>query len=502
MHIARRSTVYHMDWPLFFARSLQVGSPRSGVGLCLLWTPQDRVLPALDRADYALAGNLYSRDGVSYLLRNLLARPTIRTLLLCGRDMTGSGAALAALWAGGVDEAGRIVGDGTRLHPEIPREAVELVRRSVALRDARDVVRPEQIAALLREVARPAEPFAETPLVFPYSEPAAEALPAAEHGLVVRAPTVRAAYLRLLWHVLTFGARSPTQHGSDQRELLDVLTVVSEEPADPARFSHAEWMPFSRESLGGRGPDGEYSGYLAQFLEAGREGGVSYTYGSRLRAFAGQVDQVAAMVAELRRSGDSRRAVAGLWSPAEDGASSNPPCLTLVQARLRGGRLHLTAYFRSHDMFRAWAMNAYGLRALQGEIAGALGAEAGELAVLSHSAHIYAHDWERANELVAHHYRAVDPRLVRDARGSFVISLEPPEIVVRHYTPDGEHLQSFRSLGARELGVQLTPFVGEISHGVYLGQELQKAELAIALGRPEAYRQDRPLEFVDKPEAV
>lgn len=484
-----------MDWPLYFARSLALGDPRSGVGLCLLWTPQDRVLPELEPGAYALAGNLYSRDGVSYLLRNLLARPTIRSILLCGRDMTGSGAALAALWANGVDDRGRIAGEGTRLHPEIPREAVDLVRRSVTLRDARDVVRPAQIAALLREIATPASPFAEAPLVFPHSEPVATALPAPDHGLIVRAPTVRAAYLRLLWHVLSFGVRSPTQHGSDQRELLDVLAVVSDEPAEPERFSYAEWMPFTRESLGQREADGSYTGYLGQFLQAGREAGVSYTYGGRLRAFGGTIDQVAAIVAELRRSGESRRAVAALWSPAEDMGGDNPPCLNLVQARLRNGAVHLTAYFRSHDIYRAWASNAYALRALQGQIAGELGAGMGELAVFSHSAHIYAHDWERANELVAHHYRVADPRLVRDARGSFVIALEPPEIVVRHYTPAGEHLQSFRGSSARELSVQLGAYVGEISHAIYLGQELQKAELAIALGRPEAYRQDRPLEL-------
>ncbi|HMQ34141.1 MAG TPA: thymidylate synthase, partial [Chloroflexaceae bacterium] len=333
------------------------------------------------------------------------------------------------------------------------------------------------------------------PMVFPYSEPASEALPAAEAGLLLRAPTVRAAYLKLIWHVLRFGRRGGTQHSSDQRELLDVLTVVSDEPADPARCSHAEWMPFSRASLGERLPDGRYTGYLGQFLQAGPAAGVSYTYGSRLRAFGGALDQVATMAAELRAAGESRRAVAALWSPAEDAGSPNPPCLNLVQARLRGGRLHLAAYFRSHDVYRAWASNAYGLRALQGELAGALGAEAGELAIHSHSAHVYAHDWARADELLAHHYRAADPRLVRDARGSFVVALEPPELVVRHYTPDGEHLQTFRGATARELGVQLAPYVGEMSHGLYLGQELQKAELAMALGRPETYRQDRPLDM-------
>jgi thymidylate synthase len=228
---------------------------------------------------------------------------------------------------------------------------------------------------------------------------------------------------------------------------------------------------------------------------------VSYTYGSRLRAFDGSIDQVRAMMDELRAAGTSRRAVAALWSPASDAGSANPPCLDLVQARLREGgagetpSLHLTAYFRSHDIYRAWASNAFGLRALQAQMAEELGAAAGDLAILSHSAHVYAHDWERAGELLAHHYRVVDPRLVRDARGSFVIALEPPEIVVRHYTPDGEHLQSFRGTGARELGAQLAPYVGEMSHGIYLGQELQKAEIAIALGRPEAFWQDRPLDI-------
>lgn len=484
-----------MTWPLYFAQSLALGSPDSGVGLCLLWTPQERVLPALDPASYAVAGNLYSRDGVSFIVRNLLTRPTITDLLLCGKDITGAGAALAALMREGLDAEGRIAGEGTRLHPEIPREAVELLRRSVALHDHRGVARPEQIAALLAGLRRPARRWAAEPMVFPYSEPASAALPAAEAGLLLRAPTVRAAYLQLLWHVLRFGRRGGTQHSSDQRELLDVLAVVSDEPADPARFSHADWMPFSRESLGERLPDGSYTGYLGQFLQAGPEAGVSYTYGARLRAFGGAHDQVAAMLAELRAAGESRRAVASLWSPAEDAGAPNPPCLNLVQARLHDGRLHLAAYFRSHDVYRAWASNAYGLRALQGELAGALGAEAGALAIHSHSAHIYAHDWASAEELVAHHYRHADPRLVRDPRGSFVVAVEPPELVVRHYTPDGEHLQTFRGATARELGAQLAPYVGELSHGIYLGQELQKAELALALGRPEAYRQDRPLDL-------
>ncbi len=491
-----------MTWPPYFAQSLALGSSESGVGVCLLWTPQDRVLPALDPADYAVVGNLYSRDGVSFLIRTILARPTIRTILLCGKDATGSGATLAALLRDGLDAEGRVVGDGTRLHPEIPREAVELLRRSLTLHDARDTVRPEAIAARLRELRRPAEPFAVAPLIFPYREPISASLPAADSGMLLRADTVRSAYLALIWHVLSFGVRGATQHSSDQREILDVLTVVTAEPSDPAACSHADWMPFTRASMGARLPDGGFSGYLGQFLTDAQPADVSYTYGARLRSFGGGIDQVAAIIADLRASGASRRAVASLWNPATDIANPSPPCLNLVQARLRAApgdaapKLHLTAYFRSHDIFRAWAANAYGLRALQGLIAEELGgAPLGDLAILSHSAHIYAHDWEPAGELLAQHYRPADPHLSRDARGSFVVSLEPPEILVRHYSSGGEHLQSFRGRSARELGRQIRAYVGEIGHAIYLGQELQKAELALALGKPEAYRQDRPLDF-------
>ncbi len=487
-----------MPWPLYFAQNLSLGSLAAGVGLCLLWTPQERILPALSPESYTIAGNLYSRDGISFLLRNILAYPNIRTIVLCGKDLTGSGAALVALMQHGIDERHCIVGEGTRLHPELPRDAIELLRQSVTLIDARDTIRPEAVAALLATVPHNATPFAPSPLIFPYSEPQASTLPAENSGFVLHAPTIRAAYLKLLWHVLTFGQRSATQHSSDQCELLDVMTVITDEPADLQHYSYAPWMPFSRESLGQRHSDGRFDGYLGQFLHAGQAAqGVSYTYGDRLCAFDGSVDQVAAIIADLRASAVSRRAVATLWHPTHDTHAASPPCLNLVQARLRNGRLHLTAYFRSHDIYRAWAMNAFGLRALQGLIVERLGGgtAVGDLILISHSAHIYAHDWEATQDLLAHHYRPSDPRLVRDPRGSFVISVEPPCIVVRHYTPAGEHLQTWRDERARALGLQITPFVSELSHALYLGQELQKAELALHLERPEAYRQDRELEL-------
>ncbi len=498
-----------MNWPQYFAANLTTGNPHSSTAICLLWTPRERVVPALPADQYAVVGNLYSREGISFLIRNVLAQPRIRTLLLCGRDMTGSGAALVALMQHGIDAEQRIVGDGTRLHPELPAAALEQFRRGVRLIDARGTIKPEAVAALLATIPQQHEPFLPAPLVFPYTEPQAERLPAEENGFVVRVPDVQRGYLALLWRVMTFGQRTGTQHTSDQRELLNVMTVITDEAAQIEQFSYAAWMPFSRTDLGTRQHDGRYTGYLGQFLQATQGGsGVSYTYGDRLRAYRGEHDQVAALISDLRRSGQSRRAVASLWDAAVDAGAANPPCLVLVQARLRPhatdpaapARLTLTAYFRSHDMFRAWPLNAFGLRALHLHLAAALDTaeqpvQTGDLVIVSHSAHIYAHDWAAATRLLDEHYRPANPRLERDPRGSFVILLEPPEIVVQHFSPHGDHLRSMRGSNAHRLSQHLAPYISDSGHALYLGQELHKAELALRLGYPQAYHQDRELDL-------
>lgn len=470
-----------MPQPLYFAHNLTLGDPTASVGLCLLWTPQERVLPALMPQTYAIAGNLYSCEGISYLLRNVLAWPTIRTIVLCGKDLTKSGAALLALMHEGVDANHCILGAGTQLHKAISLAAIELFRQNVQVIDARDTLKPQAIAALLADLPHNSEPFLPEPLLFPYEEPVAESFSAESSGFLLRETTIQRAYLKLIWQIMTFGQNNQTQHGPDQRELLDLMTVVTNESGKEIEFSPAPWLPFSRAAL---------REYITQLTQAGQaSSGVSYTYGDRLRAYAGKFDQIAAIVQDLRQNAVSRRAVATLWQPQEDSSAPNPPCLCLVQTRLRDKQLFLTAYFRSHDIYRAWAMNAYGLRALQILISNELEVLANDLIIVSHSAHIYAYDWEAAQKLIEAHYRQSNPRATHDPRGSFVISVEDTALAVQHFSPEGKHLQTFRAQTARKLSALLTPFISDIAHAIYLGQELQKAE--IAFRKNLNYQQDK-----------
>jgi thymidylate synthase len=237
----------------------------------------------------------------------------------------------------------------------------------------------------------------------------------------------------------------------------------------------------------------QLEGYYPQLLTSHRPENVAYTYGERLFDFNGR-DQVAAMVDELRAARYSRRAVSGLWDPSRDARSTDPPCLNLLQARVRDGHLYLTAYFRSHDIFRAWLMNAFGLRKLQAAIAQRVGdCTLGDLVIVSQSAHIYADSWEAARGIAREHEREYlkNPRLVRDPRGSFGIRVEGFQIRVDHYSPEGNLLATFTGSHARTLQRDLAFFISRVDHAIYLGGELAKAEFALKNNVP--YAQDREL---------
>lgn len=68
--------------------------------------------------------------------------------------------------------------------------------------------------------------------------------------------------------------------------------------------------------------------------------------------------------------------------------------------KLRDGRLHLTAFFRSHDFAGAYPANLFGLSEVLAYVACEVGAIPGSITTLSASAHIYEHDWDWVGELV------------------------------------------------------------------------------------------------------
>ncbi len=501
------------EWPLYFKDCLSMGNPESSVGICTLWTKQERVRTHIDGSLYSVLGNLYSSDGINYLLRNLLANPQIRHIVLCGMDVTGSGEALVLLFNQGIDEKRQIKGTEAVIDDNLPDYAIKLVRERVQLTDLRGPIREDKliesinIFAKIEKIEKKIEP-----LYFPDPEPHAEVYPDHDNARVIRARHVVEAWVKIVDEVMTFGRVEKTEHSINQKELLNLATVITDE--DPDKIIYKPWLPFSLEHLeghaGGNTPEEEvwlqyklplrdhYSGeeiggkhgYYEQMAFTRELPDLSYTYGQRLWDYRGE-NQIFAMVERLKEALHSRRAVAVLWDPEQDANSNSPPCLNILQATVRGEKLHLTAYFRSHDVFRAWPENAFALRKMQKFLAGRVEIKAlGDLTIFSQSAHIYEDCWSKASEILKERRREFKrgKYFQRDARGNFVIRLEEGLIRIFHYSPQGNLINTFEGKSADELLEALEPYISLTGHALYLGKEIARAEAALKL--QIEYRQD------------
>lgn len=115
-------------------------------------------------------------------------------------------------------------------------------------------------------------------------------------------------------------------------------------------------------------------------------GNWEYTYHDRM------AEQIPFIIRELRRDPYSRRAIIDVRRTS-DNLLNDPPCLQHLQFTIRGGKLNMTALFRSNDACKAAFMNAYALTCLQEKVAAELGVNVGCYTHIANSFHAYEKDW-------------------------------------------------------------------------------------------------------------
>ncbi len=468
------------DFP-YFTDILQRGTGKN-IGIATLWTRKDVIARDLDPGSYAVIGNLYYTEGINYIIRSVFLNPDIRYIMLCGTDISKSGEAFAAFMEKGVDSNHRIVGTDCFIDKEIPLDALEEFRRNVQLIDMRGVIDGKQVAAKIKEL-QALEPFtAKRKFPMPELKPV-EKFPSEEVGFVVRESCIADAWLKIIYNVMRFGFVKKSQHSSDQKELVNLMAVVEDDPDNPQL---KEWLTFGKK---------EIENYLPQVMTPHVPAGTGYTYGNRLRDVDGR-SQIDFIIDDLRKAKYSRRAVAVTWQHGKDMGSDHPPCWILLQGLVQGDRLFLTCYIRSSDMFAAWPLNAYGLRKIHKEIADGIDLKLGPTTTISASAHIYEHDWKKAQELLEKYHKP-SAKLKFDPRGNFLITLdrEKKELVIIHYSPKQEKLQELRAKDAIDAyrKIMAVSGVSDFEHMADMGAELAKAE--IALKNNLKYAQDAPLDI-------
>jgi thymidylate synthase len=476
------------NWPVYFKEVLKLGDLKSNVGIVTLWTPLEKIVSGLKETSYALVGQLYSQGGVNFIVRNILANPKIRYLIICGKEhkRERSGQALINLIKKGVDKDNRIIGTKNgRIDKEIPKKAIEEFRKGVKVFDLRNIEDPKKIQQLISKLP-PLKEFT-YPRIYPLSVAQFPTFPNDRTPEKIKAESVADAWPRILGYVMHFGSDAMTNYGTVAREVLNLIAVITKE--NPYKPKLKPFFKFSAKDI--------LSYIKEEFISPKiKDSSRYYTYGERLRAMPPKgIDQVEIIIKKLKKDPNDRGAIAVLWSVERDNYLLRNPCLVLVQGKITKDTFDLTCYFRSNDMFNAWPLNAFGLRALQYEIAKKIKKKVGILTTISHCAHIYQENWKEAEEIFQKYgkekfFHEWDPR------GNFVIRVEKGKIKVWHFSPDGKDLlEKYEGESAKEILDQIeTNFgISQISHACYLGRELQKAE--IALKKKLKYLQDHPLKF-------
>jgi thymidylate synthase len=147
-------------------------------------------------------------------------------------------------------------------------------------------------------------------------------------------------------------------------------------------------------------------GYLNYLLTGEKKGTEDYTYGERLidpkiRIREGKeiplnVNQIEEVIRIYKTEGfGTNQAVMEIGMPS-DIKLTDPPCLRLIDTRIRYGKLHFILYFRSWDLWAGFPSNLGGLQLVKKYMADEIGVSDGEMIAVSKGLHLYEYSWEWA----------------------------------------------------------------------------------------------------------
>ena len=132
---------------------------------------------------------------------------------------------------------------------------------------------------------------------------------------------------------------------------------------------------------------------------ADEEGDLGPIYGRQWRRWQGpdgrKIDQIAALVEEIRTYPNSRRQIVSAWNVADLPAMKLAPCHCLFQTAVMDGRLHLQLYQRSADVFLGVPFNIASYALLLSMLAQQCELEPGEFVWTGGDVHIYRNHLEQ-----------------------------------------------------------------------------------------------------------
>ena len=219
------------------------------------------------------------------------------------------------------------------------------------------------------------------------------------------------AWFQCLSEILEHGHVYTITRGSyegQKRLEFDFVTVRVKKP------SH-QIIPIIPEGMSIPAPtDMDYiQGYLSYLLTGAKTETEDYTYGERLvdpkvkvaqnidgkemiKEIPLNVNQVEEVIRMYKIKGHgTNQATMEIGMPS-DIKLIDPPCLRIIDTRIRYGKLHFILYFRSWDLWGGFPSNLGGLQLVKQYMADEIGVEDGEIIAVSKGLHLYDYAWDLA----------------------------------------------------------------------------------------------------------
>jgi thymidylate synthase len=174
------------------------------------------------------------------------------------------------------------------------------------------------------------------------------------------------------------------------------------------------------------------------------KGDLGPVYGKQWRSWTAPdgrtVDQIADVLAEIKRNPDSRRLVVSAWNPSDVGKMALPPCHCLFQFAVLDGKLSCQLYQRSADVFLGVPFNIASYALLTLMVAHVTGLKPGEFVHTLGDAHLYENHLEAAIELMKRVPRSFpEMRLNPEVKDLFAFRYE--DFALTEYSPN-KHIKA------------------------------------------------------------
>jgi thymidylate synthase len=141
------------------------------------------------------------------------------------------------------------------------------------------------------------------------------------------------------------------------------------------------------------------------------DGDLGPVYGYQWRSWPApdgrHIDQISAVLAELKRNPDSRRMIVSAWNVADLDRMALMPCHALFQFYVANGRLSCQLYQRSADLFLGVPFNIASYALLTMMVAQVCGLRLGDFVHTLGDTHLYLNHLDQARTQLAREPRAL-----------------------------------------------------------------------------------------------